>query len=588
MTELQVQQATAHSPNVQQMPFWLEKAIAWGHTDTTHTRNDISLHLKRLRDFLQQLLSEISSVSSTTETLNRLPLLGQLLGQLCWNPHVTAEGASRGLLLQCLLALYSEHPSNAVERKANQWIQKVLCHLATDEEDGAAVGLMKHLGVPTKEYHLKVLKKMVTRIQESIGNSRCSVSSTNKGCSCGSIWAASEACVPLITCPEASPLIGALLQQQMTCIREGLSENFLDALHSAYLRCDLLLDEQAVVSLWYQSLPSLEEAVLNLLESATTAGSTPSKVEEQVPKSLLPKACAQHCSVFLVVNDIFRTVLKQNERNERVKNVFQTFTKCFFMELSRLQPQTSASLKAFFPQSPPSLLIPLFTMPSEMPQESLKNHLIWVSSSLQRLTEEEEDEEDSDSSNIRGNHKVFEAWFLLVQCGYWVQVVVQLLVTSGPEDCGPLLWLLTFYHHPTNRWHHRASQLVQAKAAWDHLYSLFSIEAHLLPADHLQSFISLLAPKPQQPSLAPSLTLSLLVNFATFGQLPQSISAEITQKVVHQSGLQDEATRVLSSLRLRLNDRGSFANDRVHLRIEELHNTIKNKCKPDAPSQTDT
>ncbi|MEQ2221234.1 hypothetical protein ILYODFUR_013680, partial [Ilyodon furcidens] len=218
-----------------------------------------------------------------------------------------------------------------------------------------------------------------------------------------------------------------------------------------------------------------------------------------------PKACAQHYSIFLVANDIFRTVLKQAERNECVKDFLQTFTKCFLRELSQQQPQTSASLKAFFPQSPPSLLVPLLTMPSEMPQEVSKNHLMWVSSSLQRLTEEEEEEEDdSDSRNIRGPHKVFEAWFLLLQCGHWVQMAVQLLVTSGPEDCGPLLWLLVFYHHPTNRWHHRASQLV-----------------------------------------------------------------------VDQFGLQDEATRVLSSLRLRLNDRGCFANDRVRLRIEELHKTIK-------------
>lgn len=38
---------------------------------------------------------------------------------------------------------------------------------------------------------------------------------------------------------------------------------------------------------------------------------------------------------------------------------------------------------------------------AEMPQEGLKNHLMWVSSSLQRLTEEEEEEEESDSRNIR-------------------------------------------------------------------------------------------------------------------------------------------------------------------------------------------
>lgn len=61
----------------------------------------------------------------------------------------------------------------------------------------------------------------------------------------------------------------------------------------------------------------------------------------------------------------------------------------------------------------------------------------------------------------RGHLRVFEAWFLLIQCAHWVQVAIQLLATSQPEDCGPPLWLLTFYHHPTNRGHHRASQLVK-------------------------------------------------------------------------------------------------------------------------------
>lgn len=62
---------------------------------------------------------------------------------------------------------------------------------------------------------------------------------------------------------------------------------------------------------------------------------------------------------------------------------------------------------------------------------------------------------------FRGHHRVFEAWFLLVRCLHWVQVAAQLLVTLETEDCGPLLWLLTFYYHPTNRGHHRASQLVR-------------------------------------------------------------------------------------------------------------------------------
>ncbi|KAL0186860.1 hypothetical protein M9458_018530, partial [Cirrhinus mrigala] len=53
---------------------------------------------------------------------------------------------------------------------------------------------------------------------------------------------------------------------------------------------------------------------------------------------------------------------------------------------------------------------------------------------------------------------VFEAWFLLVQCGYWVDTAAELLVLAAPENAEPLLWLLTFFHHPTNRGHQRSQQ----------------------------------------------------------------------------------------------------------------------------------
>ncbi|XP_023249311.1 Fanconi anemia group C protein isoform X1 [Seriola lalandi dorsalis] len=573
---IQLQQTTEPLLNVQEMQFWLDKAVAWGQADSPKTQKDTGLHLSRLSSYLQHLLTHINNTSSTTETMKRLPYLGQFLGRLCWNPYVTADDTSRRLLLQCLFGLYSEHPSSAVERKANQWIRKVLCQLATEEDDAAAQALMKCVGVPPKEYHLKVLRKMVASLQENIGKSCNSLGNINQRCSCDSVLATSEACVPLVTCPEAAPLIGALLQRPVTCVRAALSEDFLDALSSAYSSQGLSLEEQAVVSLWYHSLSSLEEAVLSLLESVLppNTGSTPLTLEQQVAQSLLPKACAQHCSIFLVVNEIFRSVLKQAEGNECVKSLIQTFTSFFLKEVVLLQPQKCVSLKTFFPQSPQSLLLPLLTLPSEMPQEAWRHHLNWLSSSLQRLTEEEE--EGDGSSGTRGHHKVFEAWFLLVQCAHWVQVTVQLLGTSGHEDCGPLLWLLTFYHHPTNRGHHRALQLVHVREAWDHLRSLFLDLTHPLSVDHLQSMVTLLSPHPQQPSPFPLLILSLLVSFAVFSQQSLSGSTQILQTVVDQSGLVDEAACVLDSLELRLKEGSclSSVTNRVHLRIKALQNTL--------------
>lgn len=48
------------------------------------------------------------------------------------------------------------------------------------------------------------------------------------------------------------------------------------------------LDEESVISLWYRSLPSLEEAVVSLLESVLTATKpTPVMIQRQIEQSLL-------------------------------------------------------------------------------------------------------------------------------------------------------------------------------------------------------------------------------------------------------------------------------------------------------------
>ncbi|XP_029018991.1 Fanconi anemia group C protein [Betta splendens] len=563
--------------DIQEMQFWLDKVVSWGQADSPDTQRDSRLHLGRLKEFLQQVLTHISNTSSTTEIMERMPFLGQFLGRLCWNSYITADDTSRSLLFQCLWGLYSEHPSTAVERKANQWIQKVLCQLTTEEDSVAMPHLMNGLHVPPTEYHLKVLRKIVTMLQGSIGRSCSSLGNTNERCSCDSVLATSEACVPLVKSSEAAPLVSALLQRPVTCVKAALSEHFLDACSSAYSSQRLSLEEPAAVSLWYHSLSSLEEAVLSLLESVlTNTGSTPQKLEQLIAQSMLPKACAQHCSIFLVTNDIFRSILKQAEGHEPVKCLIQTFTSCFLKEMTVLQSQKCVSVKAFFPQSPQRLLVPLLTQPSEMPREAWRHHLNWLSSSLQRLTEEEEEDAGERSSTTRGYHTVFEAWFLLVQCARWVQAALQLLVSSGPVDAGPLLWLLTFYYHPTNRGHGRALQLVRAREAWSHLLSLSTAEAGPLPAGHLQSLVTLVSTQPQQPSQPPLLILSLLIGFTVF--FPQSLSksTEILQMVVGRSGLVDEAACVLCSLELRLNE-GSCSSsnaDGVHLRLKALQNTL--------------
>ncbi|XP_019733614.1 Fanconi anemia group C protein isoform X2 [Hippocampus comes] len=508
-----------------EMQLWLDKVEAWGQARSVNVQKDTCLHLCSLRDFLQRLLMHVDGMSSTTETMKAIPSLGQILGRLCWNPVVTADDKSRALIFQCLWELYSEHPANALERKANQWIQKLLCQLTTEEDESPSDFLLKHLDLSPTRYHNQVLRKVVARLQEDVRKSCNSLGHVNERCSCDRIVSTCVACVPLVTCPEVAPLLGALLQRPLTCAQATLTNDFLDAVSSAYRSGSLSLENQAVVALWCHSLPSLEEAMLGLLESTGFADTplSPQQLEQQIAQSLLPQACAQHCSIFLVASDIFRSILKKQEDRPCVRDLIQSFTSCFYRELTLLPAQNP--LKAFFPHSPPNLLLPLLTQPPEASGEARRRHLNWLSDSLHRLTE---GEEEAGGSGSDGVGVVFEAWFVLVQCSHWVHEALRLLATTEARDCHPLLWLLTFYHHPTNRGHHRNQQLVCVRQVWEQMRILFSA-AHLDPAEPLGALLSVISTGARRPS--PSLILGLVVNCAVFSRQSHEVSARIVRTV---------------------------------------------------------
>uniref|UniRef100_A0A8C5GJH9 Uncharacterized protein n=1 Tax=Gouania willdenowi TaxID=441366 RepID=A0A8C5GJH9_GOUWI len=104
------------SLDAEDLQFWLDKAVAWGQFNSLGTHKDTCLHFSRLRDFLQhfplnQLICEYPQVSKL--------LLLMTVNLTC----VLSADTTRGLLLQCLSSLYSKCPSNAMERKANEWIR---------------------------------------------------------------------------------------------------------------------------------------------------------------------------------------------------------------------------------------------------------------------------------------------------------------------------------------------------------------------------------------------------------------------------------------------------------------------------------
>ncbi|GCC24915.1 hypothetical protein chiPu_0003318 [Chiloscyllium punctatum] len=73
------------------LEYWLNKAVEWGQTTTFQSQQDVCLHLPKLQEFLKQIYGAIQHMS-TTSALKSFPLIGQLLGRLCWNPFVVADG----------------------------------------------------------------------------------------------------------------------------------------------------------------------------------------------------------------------------------------------------------------------------------------------------------------------------------------------------------------------------------------------------------------------------------------------------------------------------------------------------------------
>ncbi|XP_043103433.1 Fanconi anemia group C protein isoform X2 [Puntigrus tetrazona] len=447
--------------------FWMAKAVSWGEAMSCSALLDTSRHLGSLRSFLQQVLQGLQQMGSTSEAMKTFPFVGQFLGRLCWNPCVIADERSQRLLLRCLSCLYSAEPLNAVERKANMWIKNMLCHLISEEEGSVAYATVKHAGSTPKRYHSEALQKIVSMMTEDVNKSCDGLPNTSARCTNSNIYAMSTACAALVTCPHMSPLIGALLKHSILCGFSCLNQEFIKEVGEALISKRLVLEDEAVVNLWCYSPTCLEGAAVSLLESVLSETMTQS-LDKHVNDSFLPQASAKHCHIFLTINEIYRNVLTEIDENLAVRALVQVFTVCFLQRLAGQKPQDRLPLRAFFPRVMPSLLAPLLTAPSEVPREAWLDHLSWIRSLLQSVTENEEAGED-----VRAYQAVFEAWFLLVQCGYWVDTAAELLVLAAPEKAEALLWLLTFFHHPTDRGHQRSQQTAVAREAWTHLRMLF-------------------------------------------------------------------------------------------------------------------
>ncbi|XP_021236885.1 Fanconi anemia group C protein isoform X4 [Numida meleagris] len=447
--------------------YWLDKAIEWGQATTLECQKDVCLHLPQLQEFLHQTYEALKRMSSIV-AIQQFPLIGQLLGRLCWNPFVIGYDESQKTLMWCLCCLYSSEPQNPVELKANSWIRSLLCHLLSSskwERNGAETStFISALGYTSADYYCHLVENIISSLVTELGGNQFNELNIQGRISVSRVNAVSLFCLPLITLPDLTPLLETLLVYHGGASKEILSSEFLEAVNDAFLKKKISLSESAIFSLWCRHLPSLESATLSLLDQlASLQINSLEKVACVVKDSLLPKA-ASHPAIFRIVNEIFKKALLETDGTPEVMTIIQVFIQLFIQVQQNENKQHKFPLKAYFPHHHQPLVIALLRRPSELPSSHWLQHLKHISDILKSIVED---------TSISSFAELYEIWFLVACFGEWLDIAAeQLLKAAVAPDA--LLWLLAFYYCPQNENQQRTQTMVESQAVYSHLMMLYN------------------------------------------------------------------------------------------------------------------
>ncbi|XP_039945455.1 Fanconi anemia group C protein isoform X4 [Hirundo rustica] len=424
--------------------YWLDKAIEWGQATTLESQKDVCLHLPQLQEFLHQLYETIKHLQGSTVAIQQFPLIGQLLGRLCWNPFVIGYDESQKTLMWCLCCLYSSEPQNAVELKANSWIRSLLCHLLCsskwESNEAETSTFISVLGYTSADYYCHLVKNMVVSLVTELRENQFHGLNIQESTSASRVNAVSIFCVPLITLPDLIPLLETLLLYHGGSSKEILSSEFLEAVNEAFLKKKISLPESAVFSLWLRHLPSLEKATLHLLDQLFSIQlNSLEEVACVIKDSLLPQA-ASHPAVFRIVNEIFKNALMETDGTSEVVTIIQVFTQLFLQVHQNENKQHNFPLKAYFPHHHQPLVRSLIRRPFELPTTYWSQHLKHISDMVKALVED---------TNVSSLTDLFEIWFLVACFGEWLDVAAEQLLKAAVEP-DAVLWLVAFYYCPKN------------------------------------------------------------------------------------------------------------------------------------------
>ncbi|XP_070791738.1 Fanconi anemia group C protein [Pituophis catenifer annectens] len=513
--------------------FWLNKTLEWDQITTLESQQDVCLHLPELQEFLLQIYGALKHMNSTT-AVQKFPLIGQLLGRLCWNPFVIGYDECQKILMRCLCCLYSGEPQNPLELKANSWIQKTLCHLLSfcglGNHDTDINKFISTLGFTSVDYYSKLIENIVSSLVMELSRTQVNGFNSQQNISCR-VTSMSLLCVPLITLPDIKPLLEALLNYHDHGPQEVLHSQFLEAVNEAILRKNISLSETAVLQLWLRHLPSLEKAILQNIEQLISSQTRSMQEMACVIKDSLLHRAACHPAVFRTIDEIFKNALLETDGAQEIMTVMQVFTQCFVQAYHENNKQHKFPLKAYFPHNPHSLVMTLLKLPSDFPGNSVYQHLDHLAEIL-KTTVEAKGSESLD--------ELFNSWFLLVHFGEWADLAAKQLLLSQAESSN-LLWLLVFYYSPNNMNWQRTQIVVEARTVCDYLTSLSRMPT--ISVADLQTLFS--SKTSVNHSATKHIVTHLMISFVLFTPNGHTIARELIEYILAES---DEIPQVTGLL----------------------------------------
>ncbi|XP_070598889.1 Fanconi anemia group C protein isoform X2 [Erythrolamprus reginae] len=462
--------------------FWLNKTLEWDQITTLESQQDVCLHLPELQEFLLQIYGALKHMNSTT-AVQKFPLIGQLLGRLCWNPFVIGYDECQKNLICCLCCLYSGEPQNPLELKANSWIQKTLCHLLS------FCGLGNHytdikkfistLGFTSVDYYSKLIENKVSSLVMEL--SRTQVNGFNS-------------------------------QQKKK----------------------ISLSETAVLQLWLRHLPSLEKAILRNIEQLTSSQTMSMQEMACVIKDSLLHRAACHPAVFRSIDEILKNALLETDGAQEIMTVMQVFTQCFVQAYHENNKQHKFPLKAYFPHNPHTLVRALLKPPSDLPGNSVYQHLEHVAGMLKTTVE------------IKGSEsldELFNNWFLMIHFGEWADLAAKQLLLSQAESSN-LLWLLVFYYSPNNMNRQRTQIMEEARSVCDYLTSLSR-----MPTISVADLQTLFSSKTSiNHSATKPIVMHLIISFVLFTPNGHTIARELIAYILAESDEIPNVTGLLTHI----------------------------------------